>query len=59
MAGYRFVCVDANGRWLEVRYAACAGDVEAKGLGCDLLREFPAVLIYGGERKLTMLAQVA
>jgi hypothetical protein len=51
--------VDANGRWLDVRYAACAGDAEAKGLGCDLLREFPAVLIYEEERKLTILAQVA
>ncbi len=59
MAEYRFVCVDTAGRWLEVRYAACASDAEAKDLACDLLREFPAVLIYEGERKLTMLAQVA
>ena len=59
MAEYRFVCVDGHGRWQEVRYAACAGDAEAKGLGCDLLREFPAVLVFQGERKISLMAQVA
>jgi hypothetical protein len=59
MSEYRFVCVDSDGRWQDVRYAALRTDAHAKGMGCDLLREFDAVLVYEGERKLGMLALVA
>jgi hypothetical protein len=56
---FRFVGVDASGRWTEVRYAAFKSESAAKGYGSSLLREFPAVVLYRGDRQIGIWAQIA
>jgi hypothetical protein len=59
MTEYRFVCVDARGTWRGLTRRALSGEAEAKAFGQGLLRRFPAVIVYEGERRLAMLAQIA
>jgi len=59
MVEYRFVCVDTQGRWQDVRYASFASDADAKAFACDLWREFAAILVYERDRQVAMLALVA
>lgn len=65
MTEYSFVCVDAQGDCRDLGYAALAGDGEAKRFGGDLLGqladagELCAVVVYEGERQVTMLAELA
>jgi CheY-like chemotaxis protein len=56
---FRFVGVDASGRWREVRYATFKSESAARSHGSALLREFPAVLVYRGDRRIGILAQIA
>jgi CheY-like chemotaxis protein len=56
---FRFVGVDASGRWREVRYAAFKNEIAARTFGRSLLSQFPAVLIYRNDRRIAVLAQIA
>lgn len=56
---FRFVGVDVSGNWRGVRYAAFKDEIAARTFGSSLLSEFAAVLIYRGDRRIGILAQIA
>lgn len=56
---FRFVGVDDSGRWREMRYATFKDEIAARAFGSSLLSEFSAVLIYRGDRRIGILAQIA